>query len=135
MDRITIIIEKNQSTGAVGNISAVLMGQASLAIPELYLQNSVFDKSGIRHSGIRISTVILKAGQGQLLNFVNTVKEIYPRVLCIVFSQIGQALNNKVQEYSELIEKSTTEDSKIVGVIVVAEEELVKTLTKKFSLF
>lgn len=135
MDRITIIVEKNQSTGAVGNISAVLLGQASLVIPELYLPKPVFDKSGIRHSGIQISAVILKAGQGQLLNFVKNVKEIYPGVLCIAFSQIGQTLNNKVQEYSELIENSTTEDSKIVGAIVVAEEELVKTLTKKFSLF
>jgi len=134
MKRIAIIVEKNQSIGAVGNISAVLLGQASQIVPELFSNVPVLDKNGIRHTGIQYSTVILKAGQGQLLNLANQIKESYKEVSCVVFSEIGQNLHNRFAEYQQLISSSITEDTKIVGAIVVGDEEIIKPLTKKFSL-
>lgn len=135
MKKITIIVEKNQSIGAVGNISAVLMGQASLFMPELFSKEPLFDLSGTRHSGIRISTVILKAGQGQLLNLATHVQTLEQEVNFFVFSEIGQGLNNRFPEYQELVKQSSTADSKIIGIILIGEEEAIKPITKKFSLF
>jgi hypothetical protein len=135
MKHITIIIEKKQSTGAVGNISAVLMGQVSLVIPELFSQKPLYDKSGTRHSGIKISTVILKAGQGQLLNLANHIKAIDNEIISIAFSEIGQGLHNRFEEYQEIIKQSSTEDSKILGLILVGEKDVIQPITKRFSLF
>ncbi len=135
MKKISIIIEKNQSIGAVGNISAVLMGQASLLIPGLFSLEPLFDISETQHSGIRISTIILKAGQGQLLNLVTLVKTLEQEVDFIVFSEIGQGLHNRFPEYQALVKQSSTEDSKIVGIIMIGEEKVIKPITKKFSVF
>jgi hypothetical protein len=135
MKKIAIVVEKNQGAGAVGNICAVLLGQTSLVVPELFSLEPLFDLSGTRHTGIRISTVILKAGQGQLMNFVNQVMALEQKIVSIVFSEIGQGLNNRFPEYQELIKNSSTEDSKIVGIILVGEKEVIEPLTKKFSVF
>ncbi|WP_379194925.1 hypothetical protein [Paenibacillus sp. GCM10012306] len=51
----------------------------------------------------------------------------------IVFSQIGQSLNNAFNQYSLEISSKETEETKIVGVIVWGEEELVRATTKKYS--
>jgi hypothetical protein len=135
MKKIVIIIEKNQTIGAIGNIAAVLMGQASLEFPELYSSTPIFDKSGLRHTGIQISTVILKAGQGQLVNLVNIIKNADLNIFTLVFSQIGQNLHNRFDEYAELLKKKTKEETGIIGLLIIGEEENLHPITKKYSLF
>lgn len=68
MKRIAIILDKNLEPGAAANVAALLMGQAALNEPGLYSDQPVLDHSGVQHAGIRYSTVILKAGENQLIN-------------------------------------------------------------------
>jgi hypothetical protein len=134
MKRIAIILEKNLDIGKVANTSAILMGQASLLLPEIYTPELVNDKDGVIHASIQYSTIILKAGQGQIINLINDSKSEETEIICVVFTKIGQGLHNSFEEYKKQIRLSTTVESNPVGVLLAGEEEKVKALTKKFSL-
>ncbi|KGE18725.1 DUF2000 family protein [Paenibacillus wynnii] len=133
MKRIAIILDKNLEIGAASNVAALLMGQASLKDPNLYSEVPVLDKNNVQHAGIKFSTVILKAGENQLLNLIKSISEDTPNLNSVVFSQTGQFLNNAFDEYSLEISSKETEETKIVGVIVWGEDELVRMATKKYS--
>lgn len=133
MKRIAIVLEKNLEVGAASNVAALLMGQAALIDPDLYSEEPVLDKNNVQHAGIRYSTVILKAGENQLLNFIKTLSVDASNLNNVVFSQTGQCLNNAFEQYSIEISLKETEETKVVGVIVWGEDELVRAATKKYS--
>ena len=134
MKRIAIILDKSLEKGEVGNIAAILMGQAALCCQEIYDSEILKDQDGNRHAAIRYSTVVLNAGQQQLLSFIQKIQNEHTAVTCIVFSQAGQKLHNAFPEYRSQIHNNTTEHLKPIGVIVVGAEEEIKAITKKFSL-
>lgn len=133
MKRIAIILDKNLEQGAAANAAALLMGQAALNEPGLYSDQPVRDRSGVQHAGIRYSTVILKAGENQLINLVKACSEDKDSLKHLVFTQTGQSLNNAFEQYAGEIASMTLEATKVVGVIVWGEDESVRAKTKKFS--
>ena len=133
MKRIAIVIYKNLNQGEIGNVSAILMGQQAMNDSSIFSSQPVFDKSGVCHAGIRYSTVVLKAGEGQLYRFIQLLKESN-KVEFSVFSKEGQKLNNQFDEYRKIMQSHTTEELSPVGVILSGTEEEIKQLTKKFSL-
>ncbi|WP_440115570.1 DUF2000 family protein [Paenibacillus sp. QZ-Y1] len=133
MKRIAIILDKNLEPGAAANVAALLMGQAALNEPGLYSDQPVLDHSGVQHAGIQYSTVILKAGENQLINLVKSCSDDSGGLSHIVFSQTGQSLNNAFEQYADQISSMELEATKVVGVIVWGEDEMVRAITKKFS--
>ncbi|CAI6083638.1 hypothetical protein PAECIP112173_04004 [Paenibacillus sp. JJ-100] len=133
MKRIAIILDKNLEQGAAANVAALLMGQAALNEPELYSDQPVRDQSGVQHAGIRYSTVILKAGENQLINLAKSCTENQGGLKHLVFTQTGQSLNNAFEQYANEIASMPLEETKVVGVIVWGEDESVRATTKKFS--
>ncbi|CAH1208685.1 MULTISPECIES: DUF2000 family protein [unclassified Paenibacillus] len=133
MKRIAIILDKNLEPGAAANVAALLMGQASLNEPELYSSQPVLDQSGVQHAGIQYSTVILKAGENQLINLVKSCSEHDGGLNFLVFSQTGRSLNNAFEQYASEIANMALEATKVVGVIIWGEDEAVRAMTKKFS--
>lgn len=135
MLRIALILEKNLTAGQTANISGILMGQSALLTPDIYDHAPVYDRDGQNHAAIKYSTVVLAAGSGQMQNLCKTVRENNPSVTCIAFTQTGQGLHNRYDEYSALIAGSTLEISKPVGVILTGADEEIRGITKKLSLF
>jgi hypothetical protein len=133
MKRVAIILDKNLEMGAAANAAALLMGQAALMDPTIYAEAAVLDKSGVRHAGIKYSTVILKAGENQLLNLLQALRADDSGLSHAVFSQTGQLLNNVFEQYAEEISAKQTEETKVVGVIIWGDDERVRSTTKKYS--
>lgn len=133
MQRNAIILEKNLTAGEVGNVAGILMGQIAQINPEVYLDSEVTDADGVRHAAIRYSTVVLKAGSGQIANLAKSLKESETISSC-VFTATGQSLNNQFELYQEQIQKSDLENLKPVGIVVSGPDEEVRAVTKKFSL-
>lgn len=133
MKRIAIILDKNLEPGAAANVAALLMGQAVLNEPGLYADQPVLDHSGVQHAGIRYSTVILKAGENQLINLAKLCSDDSGGLSHVVFSQTGQSLNNAFEQYAVEIASMELEATKVVGVIVWGEDDQVRAATKKFS--
>ncbi len=132
MKRIGIVLDKNLDRGACGNVAAILMGQIAIS-SEVYETNPLNDRDGVQHAAIRYSTVLLKAGRGQLLNLVHHIQK-EDGLHCVVFSQTGQGLHNAFPEYHQRVTTSTTEDLVPVGVAVAGDDPVVRSITKKFSL-
>ena len=135
MQRIALILEKNLTAGQTANISGILMGQAAVLMPDLYDRTPVCDRDGQNHAAIKYSTVVLASGSGQLHTLCKNVRDNHPGVTCITFTQVGQGLHNRYEEYATLIADSTLEVSKPVGVIIAGADEEIRLITKKFSLF
>ncbi len=131
--RIAIVVEKSLSPGQVGNVAAILMGQAALLRPEIYDHAPPADLDGYPHAGIKFSTVILKACQTQLLNSARTIRE-NPDLSIVLFTQLGQGLHNAYEEYRNTITDNSTEKLQPVGMVVCGGDEAVRAATKKFSL-
>lgn len=134
MQRIAILVEKNLGRGEMANVAAILMGQAALCSRDIYHQDPVLDTDGIRHAGIQYSTVVLKAGAGQLANLVRSVRSQHPDLTCVVFSRTGQGLHNRFEEYQASVQASDIEQLEAVGVLLSGSDEEVRVATKKFSL-
>lgn len=134
MRRVTIILDKQLEIGAAANVASLLMGQASLNDPSLYSDVHVFDKNNVQHAGIQYSTVLLKAGSNQLLNLVKSLPSAAPELSSLVFSQVGQQLNNAFEQYLIEINSKDTEQTKVVGIIIWGEDDLVRKITKKYSI-
>ena len=136
MKRVAILIEKNQTIGTASNISAILMGELASKSKELFTLN-VIDRDNVSHSSINYSTVILKVKSSQqILNLIEKINsdEYKNKVTNIVFSTIGQGLHNKFDEYKMTIEKLPTKETSPIGIIVYSEDEVIRTLVKKYSL-
>jgi len=115
MKRVAIILDKNLKTGLIGNASAILMGAVARCHPELYPSDNILDRDNQRHAGIRYNTILLKTSQVQLLRLAEKIPCEYPQVTQILFSQIGQNLNNAFEEYKTQINKRNTTETKPVG--------------------
>lgn len=133
MKRIAIVMDRNLEIGAAANVAALLMGQAALQDSSLYSQEPVLDLDGVRHAGIRYSTVILKAGANQLISLAKSLSEGENGLQSLAFSKVGQSLNNAFEQYSREVGSLSTEELQPVGVIVWGEDETVRAATKKFS--
>jgi hypothetical protein len=134
MKRVAIILEKSLERGQAANISAILMGQASLCLPEIYDSEPLLDRDGNRHAAIRYSTVVLKAGRNELNRFIEKLRVEYSGLTCILFCQVGQMLHNRFDEYRVQVAAETTENLMPVGVVVAGEDEEVRRITRGFSL-
>lgn len=133
MKRIAIILDKRLEIGAAANVAALLMGQAARNDAVLYSESPVLDLNGVQHAGIKYSTVLLKAGENQLLNLASTFPIEESDLQSVVFTQTGQQLNNAFDQYAAEITSKSTEDTKVVGIIVWGADEDVRKLTKKYS--
>jgi hypothetical protein len=135
MKRIAIIVSKNLNRGETSNISAILMGQAALRMPEIYDADPVSDSDGQLHAAIRFSTVLLEANSSEsLLNFARRVRAEFPALVSFCFTQVGQGLNNAFEQYKAEISAKSTESLIPVGIIVAGDDAVVRQATKKFSL-
>jgi len=136
MKRIAILIEKNQTIGTSSNISAILMGELASTHKEIFTLN-VEDKNSVSHSSINYSTVILKVKSSQqILNLLIKIDDIEykDKVTSVVFSTIGQGLHNQFNEYKSQIEQLPTKDTFPIGIIVYGDDEVIRSLVKKYSL-
>lgn len=77
-------------------------------------------------------SLYLMEGGGQLFTLIEQARK--SEVTCVVFSATGQLLSNNYSEYNQKISMSDTESTEIIGVGVCGEDEVVRLLTKKFSL-
>lgn len=129
--KINIVVKKTLTPGQKSNVSAIIMGQFGRDIPMIYTE-SITDASGVKHAGISVNVVILDGRGGQLFTLIEQAQK--SEVTCIVFSATGQLLSNNYSEYNQKISMSDTENTEIVGVGICGADEVVKLLTKKFSL-
>lgn len=129
--KINIVVDKTLSSGQKANVSSIIMGQLGRDMPSLYT-SAIVDFSGVKHAGISVNVVILDGKSRQLLKLIELAQN--SDVTCIAFSATGQTLSNNYDEYYQKITSSSTESTNIVGVGVCGDDEIVKLLTKKFSL-
>ena len=127
-------MEKGLTAGQKANVASIIMGQLSMNNPEIYFENKLLDLSGNNHATIRENIVILEAGSGQLYNLMELIKSENDKVDYILFSKIGQNLSNSFSEYYETISKSKTIETEIIGIGLRGEYDLIKQLTKKYSI-
>ena len=126
--KINIVVKKTLPAGQKANVSAIIMGQFGRDISMIYTE-PITDASGTRHAGISVNVVILDGGGGQLFTLIEQARK--SEVTC---SATGQLLSNNYSEYNQKISMSDTESTEIIGVGVCGEDEVVRLLTKKFSL-
>ena len=129
--KISIVVNKNLNSGQKANVSAIIAGQFGRDIPNLFTK-PIVDNSGTEHAGISVNVVILNGNGNQLLTLLKQARE--NNIKYIVFSTIGQSLNNDYDKYVQKILSSDTESTQIIGVGIYGDEETVKMLTRKFSL-
>ncbi len=129
--KINIVVDKTLSSGQKANVSSIIMGQLGHDMPSIYTC-AIVDVSGAKHAGISVNVVILDGNSRQLLKLIELAQN--SDVTCIAFSAAGQSLSNNYDEYYQTISSSVTESTNIVGVGVCGDDEIVKLLTKKFSL-
>lgn len=136
MKRTAIIVEKKLSPGQAANISAILMGQVAISFPGIYSEECLRDKTGTQHAAIQYSLVVLKAGQGQIVNLITHLKKKGDsQVDYVTFSRFGQSLQNEYDKYKNQIRTNETDQLQPVAVVVSGYDPEVRMLTKKFSLF
>jgi len=136
MKRIAIVIDKNLESGKVANACSVLMGQGALFNSGLYSNSKLKGVDNVVHASIQYNIIILKGGAGQLLNLIFDAKKLLVEdESCIVFTKTGQGLHNSFEEYQKIIEESSVSDNSPVAVLLIGEDEIVRSLTKKFSLY
>lgn len=129
--KINIVVDKTLNPGQKANISAIIMGQLGRDVPTIYF-DTIVDASGAKHVGISVNVVILDGGKSQLLTLIENARK--SDVICMAFSAVGQSLSNSYPEYYQKISITNTEHTKIVGVGICGDDDIVKLLTKKFSL-
>lgn len=129
--KISIVVSKNLNSGQKANVSAIIMGQLGLDVSEIYM-DSIIDASGTKHAGISVNVVILDGNTNQLLALTASARK--SNVICVAFSAIGQSLSNNYTDYKQKILTSNTEDTQLIGVGICGDDEIVRLLTKKFSL-
>ncbi len=134
LKRVAIILEKNLGVGQVGNVAAILMGQAALLCPEIYDPSAPLDTQGNLHAAIKYSTVVLKGGEGQIISLAQQLKDQHPPLFYAVFSKLGQGLHNAYAEYQNSVTSKSFEQLGAAGIVIVGDDEKVRLVTRKFSL-
>ena len=133
MKRIAILLDGGLALGEASNVAAILMGQAAICVPDIYAEKPVRDKDGSQHASIRYSTIVLKAGRGQMQNLLQKVREEHPEISYSAFTNVGQGLHNAFDQYASYLTEHGAADFEVVGLILIGEESEVRLLTKKFS--
>ena len=132
--KISIIVEKKLTAGQKANVASIILGQLAINNPEIYFENNLKDLNDNNHATIRENIVILEAGSGQLNNLLELTKLENGTIDCVLFSKIGQNLSNSFGEYYDAISKSNVIETEVIGIGLRGENDIVKKLTKKFSL-
>lgn len=127
--RIALVLARSLSPGTAANVAAILMGQLVIKTPEIYAFHTPICRNGYKHAAIRHSTIILKAGSGQLTTLANELQAT--SVPYCVFSSLGQSLNNEYDTYEQRL---VSEEVDLVGVGLHGTDQCVRSATKKFSL-
>lgn len=137
MKRVAIIVDKSLAGGEAANAAAILMGQVALDCPGVYSDDRIADLSGFEHSGIKYNTIVLKTNKSKLIKFCMMIHEsdYHNSVKIIVFTERGKLLNNRFDEYVQIIKSSSLADLLPIAVAVEGEEQVVRVLTNKFSLY
>lgn len=135
MKRTAILLDKTVSTGEAANISAILMGHLSSNNSELFYKNIILDRSSFEHAGIINSVIVLKAkSTTQIYNFLQIISK-QENILYATFTSEGQGLHNAFSDYARMIQESDLAALRPVGAIVHGQDEIIRTLTKRYSLF
>lgn len=135
MKRTAIILTKDLTRGRAANVSAILLGEAARALPDLYHAEPLLDASGTRHAAVQWSVVLLEANSpAQLVNFLSTLREQQPALFVAAFTATGQSLHNAFAEYAATIACTATADLSPSGAVVSGDDAAVRAVTKKFSL-
>lgn len=129
--KISIVVSKNLNSGQKANVSSIIMGQLGRDVSEIYT-DPIIDGSGTKHAGISVNVVILDGNTNQLLALAASAHK--NNVICVAFSATGQSLSNNYADYKQKILTSDTEDTQLIGVGICGDDEIVRLLTKKFSL-
>jgi hypothetical protein len=131
MKRIAIILSKNLTIGQSANVAAILGGAISKTSSDIQT-NFVLDGLGTPHAAVHYSHLLLKAGEGQIKNLANSLIEGND-VSYVVFSQEGQNLfHSQFSDYKMYI--SSKNELTYIGIALVGEDEIIRQLTKKYSL-
>lgn len=109
------------------------MGDLASKQPEIFFEEELNDLSKAPHATIKYSTVVLKSGSLALLNFIDNL-HMNGDISFVLFSRVGQQLNNAYEQYKEKVSTSSSSELHPIGVAVLGEDVLVRELTKKFSL-
>lgn len=133
MQRTAIVVSKSLTPGEVANATAIIMGQLAQRKPDLYGQNELRDKNGIVHTAIAYNVVILRARPGQMVKFIEAVRE-QPLVYC-AFGGAGRALSNSFDEYVKLVEDSSSEQLEIVAVGAAGDDEAIRSVCQGLSVY
>lgn len=131
LQRVALVVDGALERGAAANVAAIIMGQLALIRDGLFSEDRILDGDGIRHSGIRFSTVVLKAGSGQLAKLAQRLAGD-ESVSSVSFSRVGQGLHNRFDYYRSVLSATTAVD--LAGVGIAGEDHYVRALTKPFSI-
>ncbi|WP_327176645.1 DUF2000 domain-containing protein [Streptomyces sp. NBC_01335] len=130
--RTAIAVDKSLDAGAVANASAIVMGQLARLDDRVYADD-VRDSEGSLHAGIRFNTMVLAGRSSHLTALAEAARaENLPTA---VFTVEGRSLSNSFEEYRDLIARSAPGELTVCAVGVLGEHELVRTLTKRFSVY
>lgn len=134
LKRVAIILERNLGVGQVGNVAAILMGQAALLCPAIYDPSAPLDTQGNLHAAIKYSTVVLKGGEEQIISLAQQLQDQHSPLFYAVFSRLGQGLHNAYTEYQNSVTSKSFKQLGAAGIVIVGDDEKVRLVTKKFSL-
>ena len=133
MKRTAIILDRNLTSGEMANISSILLADITHRSSGLFSDTELFDNDKIPHATPNFSVVILKAkSPTQLRNSALNFKA-EKNISLTSFSKVGQRINNDFNNYSKQIQNLNVCEIELSGVAVSGEDEIIRNLTKKFS--
>ena len=108
MNRVAIIVNEKLSPGVSANIASILMGQLAKCCDDIYNSHLLCDKTDFIHSAIRCNVIVLKTNLSKMLKLSSTIKKTNEtnNIVLVIFTEEGQALNNKFDVYKKTITES-----------------------------
>lgn len=133
-NRTVIVINKKAENYRIINATAIVMGQLSLKCEDMYYNEVLFDLNQVNHSAIKDNVIILAAkNDNQLLQFLSNCNE--NKITSTCFSELGANISNNYDSYKSIIVKTNTKDTKLIAAAAYGEEEIIRSITKKFSVY
>ncbi|MFF3216351.1 DUF2000 family protein [Streptomyces sp. NPDC002886] len=130
--RTAIAVDKSLDAGAVANASAIVMGQLARLDDRIYADD-VLDAEKALHAGIRFNTLVLSGRSSHLTALAQAARA--ERLPTVLFTTQGRSLSNSFESYRDLIAQAEPGSLDVCAVGVLGEHELVRTLTKRFSVY
>ncbi|KUL24296.1 DUF2000 family protein [Streptomyces regalis] len=130
--RTAIAVDKSLDAGAVANASAIVMGQLARLDDRIYADD-VRDGEGALHAGIRFNTLVLSGRSSHLAALAQAARA--EGLATVLFTTEGQSLSNSFEAYRDMVAEAPSGELGVCAVGVVGEHELVRSLTKRFSVY